>query len=89
MEEAIFPLPAVAEQLRKHFIEARLHTDGEQRLDAKTDARNKGLQQEMTGSKANPYFVIYDPVTGKIVLRRAGMMFEEKFLKFLRDGGGL
>lgn len=87
MEEAIFPLPAVAEELRKDVIEARLHTDGEQRLDAKTDTQNKKLQEEMTGSKANPYFVIYDPVTGKILRRKAGMIFEEKFLKFLRGGG--
>ena len=84
MEEGIFPLPAVAGELKEKFIEARLHTDGESRLDEKTNARNKQLQEEMTKSKANPYFVIYDPVNGKVLRKKAGMLFESKFLEFLR-----
>lgn len=83
MEGAIFPLPAVAGVLKKRYIEARLHTDGEGKLDPKTDARNKELQTQMTGSKANPYYVIYDPASGEIVRKKAGMLFEAKFLKFL------
>lgn len=84
MEEGIFPLPAVAGELKSKFIEARLHTDGESRLDAQTNARNKGLQSEMTQSKANPYFVIYDPVEGRVLRKKAGMLFESRFLEFLR-----
>jgi len=87
MEKAIFPLPAVAAKLKKSFIEVRLHTDNAERLDAKTYAQNKQLQKDMTNSSANPYFVIYDVKTGTVLRKKAGMLFEEKFLKFLRDGG--
>ncbi len=84
MEEAIFPLPAVAGKLKSDYIEARLHTDSQGQLTPEVDKRNKELQEEMTHSKANPYFVIYDPVTGKVVRKRAGMIFEQKFIEFLQ-----
>ena len=88
MEEAIFPLPTVVEELKRNFIEARLHTDSQGQLTPAVDARNKELQAEMTKSKANPYFVIYDPVTGKVLRKKAGMLFEAKFLEFLRGKPG-
>jgi hypothetical protein len=84
MEEAIFPLPTVVEELEKGFIEARLHTDSQGQLSPEVDARNKQLQKDMTNSKANPYFIIYDPVSGKVLRKKAGMLFEAKFLEFLR-----
>ena len=82
MEEKIFPLPAVSRELREHFIEARLHTDGGPRLDA-----NKKLQEDQTGSLANPFYVVIDPKTGRRVIRKGGYMPEAKFLDFLKHGG--
>ena len=57
MEEKIFLRPAVAGELEKGFIEARLHTDGAG--DAKYD-RDRELQQKYTNSVANPIYVITD-----------------------------
>jgi hypothetical protein len=88
MEEGIFPLPVVTEELKKNFIEARLHTDSQGQLEPEVDARNKQLQDEMTKSKANPYFIIYDPKTEKVLRKKAGMIFEQKFLEFLRGKAG-
>ncbi|MCY2959273.1 MAG: hypothetical protein NTY35_03830 [Planctomycetota bacterium] len=79
MEEKIFPRPAVAAELTKNFIEARLHTDGGPAVD-----RNKQLQQEMTRSVANPIYVVVDPKTGKPLRKKAGLIPEDKFLVFLR-----
>lgn len=86
MEESIFPLPAVAKELERNYIEARLHTDSQGQLSPAVDEKNKRLQQEMTNSKANPYFVIYDPKSEKIVKKKAGMIFEGKFIDFLKSG---
>lgn len=88
MEESVFPLPAVAGELKKNFIEARIHTDGEDRLSPELDAKNKALQKKMVNSRANPYFAVVDPKTGKVLRKKAGMIFESKFLEFLRRGGG-
>lgn len=87
MEESVFPLPAVAEELKKNFIEARLHTDNEERLSPATYKRNKEVQKEMVNSEANPYFVVFDPKTGKVLRKKAGMLFEKRFLELLRGGG--
>lgn len=78
MEEKIFPRPAVAEELAK-YIEARLHTDGGPRQD-----ENQKLQREMTGSIANPIYVIVDPQTGERVRVHAGFTPAERFIDFLR-----
>jgi hypothetical protein len=80
MEESVFPLPAVAGELQQGFIEARLHTDG-----GPAEARNKELQREMTGSVANPIYVLYDPITRQGLRRKAGYMGEQKFIEFLRS----
>lgn len=87
MEGSVFPLPAVAGELHENYVEARLHTDGEDRLPPEVDARNKELQRTMTKSSANPYFVIYDPKTGQVLRKKGGMLFEREFLKLLRGGG--
>lgn len=79
MEEKIFPRPAVAEELSKKFIEARLHTDGGSRQQA-----NVELQEKLTGSRANPIYVILEPASGRILRREDGAMRESKFLEFLR-----
>lgn len=79
MEEKLFPKPAVAGALKKNYIEARLHTDGGPR-----EAENRKLQEEKAGSPANPYYVIIDPKTGKVLRKKAGLIPEAKFLEFLR-----
>jgi thioredoxin-related protein len=79
MEEKVFPLPAVAGELEKNYIEARLHTDGGPSIE-----HNKDLQREYTNSVANPQYVIIDPKTGKKVRKIAGYKPEKTFLQFLR-----
>lgn len=79
MEGSVFPASAVAEILKNEFVEARLHTDGGPAKDA-----NKALQESMTGSVANPIYVLYDPVTAKSVAQRAGYVFEKDFVEFLK-----
>ena len=80
MEEVIFRRPAVAGVLKEGFIEARLHTDGGPRM-----TENRRLQDEHTGSRATPIYVIFDPKTDQKVRARAGFMLEGTFLEFLRD----
>lgn len=80
METTVFPLPAVAGELREHYIEARLHFDKGPRTE-----ENLNLQLELGGSRANPIYVLYDPVKRERLHRKAGYMGEEKFLEFLRQ----
>jgi len=80
MEEKIFPRPAVAEELQKNFIEARLHTD---RPGAVYEA-NIERQLKLTKSRALPIYVIIDPKTGEPLRKKAGLMTEETLLQFLR-----
>jgi len=79
MEKTVLPLPAVAGKLREGFIEARLHFDKGPRID-----ENKQLQIELGKSRANPIYVIYDPVKREVLRKKAGLILEEKFLLFLR-----
>ena len=81
MEEDIFPRSAVADVLKKGFIEARLHNDGGPKMD-ETRAR----QKEMTNSVATPIYVIVDPKSGAKLRIRAGYMGEGTLLEFLRGG---
>ena len=78
MEEKIFPRPAVAAELQK-YVEARLHTDGGPR-----EEENQELQKKMTGSVANPIYVIVDPRTGEPLRVKAGFMPADRFIEFLR-----
>lgn len=79
MEEKVFPRPAVAEELQKNYIEARLHTDGGPAVE-----HNKQLQKDMTRSVALPIYVIIDTKTGQPLRKKAGLMKEADFLLFLR-----
>ncbi len=78
MEGTVFPLPAVAGKLRANYIEARLHFDKGPRIE-----ENKELQMKLGESKANPIYVLYDPVKGERLHKKAGYLGEEKFLEFL------
>ena len=79
MEEKVFPLPAVAGVLN-NMVEARLHTDGGPAMD-----ENRALQLELTGSYANPYYLLLDAETEEVIGQQAGATTPEAFLKFLRD----
>jgi hypothetical protein len=79
METTVFPLPAVAGELREKFIEARLHYDKGPRQE-----ENVELQLELGKSRANPIYVIYDPVTGQPLRKKAGRLSPEDFLQLLR-----
>lgn len=75
----MLPKPAVAEKLREGFVEARLHFDKGPRID-----ENIKLQLELGKSRANPIYVIYDPVTGQPLRKKAGRLSVEDFLLLLR-----
>ena len=84
MEETIFPLPAVAGLLTEGYIEARLHTDGEDGVPQYD--RSRELQEEMAGSKANPIYLIVDPQTGATLDRFEGAdLTGTSFEAFLRE----
>lgn len=78
MEEKIFPRPAVAGILKDKYIEARLHTDG-----GPAKERNRQLQAELAKSVALPFYVVYDPRTGSILRKTAGLKPEAGFAAFL------
>ncbi|MAE28211.1 MAG: hypothetical protein CMJ87_04400 [Planctomycetes bacterium] len=78
MEEKVFPLPAVAGELN-NMVEARLHTDGGPAMD-----ENRELQLELTGSYANPYYLLLDSETEEVLGLQAGATSPETFLEFLK-----
>lgn len=80
MEESIFPAPAVAGILKKHYVEARLHTDDQS--NPERSARLEALQQEMVQSLAQPYYVVIDPETREQLGTIAGSGSERKFVRF-------
>lgn len=67
MEDSVFLESAVADLMSKQVVEARLHTDTQNTLTDEQFAKNREAQATISGTKANPYFVIVDPKTGKIV----------------------
>jgi hypothetical protein len=67
MEDTVFPSEAVAELMKEHVVESRLHTDTQNTLTEEQFAYNRRLQASIGGNTANPYFVIVDPVTGLTV----------------------
>ena len=79
MEEDAFPAGAVAPILEDSYVEARLHTDGKVNIDEILE-----LQRELTGSLANPYYVLQDPDSKEVFDKKAGWMPPEDFAKFLR-----
>ena len=54
-EEKVFPSESVKNVLETHFVEARLHTDGERGEEL------RDLQEEMVDSVASPYYIVIDP----------------------------
>ena len=55
-EEKVFPSDTVSSLLEEHFIEARLHTDGEKNID-----RILELQEELAQSVATPFYLVIRP----------------------------
>jgi hypothetical protein len=87
MEESIFPRPAVAGLLQKGFVESRHHVDVQSSLTKEQFDRNRLLRDQLASTKAMPFYVICDPVTGK-ALRATGLSggpgaWEELFVQFL------
>lgn len=80
MEGSVFPAPAVAGVLGKHYVEARLHTDRPQ------DEGRKAMQAEMTNDYSNPVYVLFDPVKRTVIRKTAGYVFESDFVEFLESG---
>lgn len=66
-EEKVFPSDKVAELLQQHFIEARLHTDGETNIE-----RILELQQTLAKSVATPYYLIQDPKSERLLAKPLG-----------------
>ena len=50
--------------MKAQLVEARLHTDTQNTLTKEQFAKNREAQATISGTKANPYFVIVDPKTG-------------------------
>ena len=61
-EEKVFPSAKVSEYLSEHFIEARLHTDGEKNIE-----RILALQQELAKSVATPLYLIQAPDSKRVL----------------------
>ena len=78
MEEEIFPAGAVAPLLEDNFVEARLHTDGEVNIE-----RIRELQQELTSSVANPYYVLQEAEFFEVLDKKDGFMGQDTFAEFL------
>lgn len=89
MEEKVFPSPAVAELMKKHLVEARLHTDSQNTLTDEQFATNKKAQAEIAGKITNPYFVIVDAKTGKKIaehqLSGGFSQWEDNWKAFVTD----
>ena len=66
-EEKVFPSDKVSGFLEQHFIEARLHTDGETNIE-----RILQLQQELAKSVATPYYLIQDPKSERLLGKPIG-----------------
>jgi thiol:disulfide interchange protein DsbD len=81
MEETVFPSEEVAPVLQRHYVEARLHTDGHVNLE-----RIKDLQEELAESVANPFYVLQDPDFPEALRRLEGATTPEKFRRFLLEG---
>ncbi|MFK7743009.1 MAG: hypothetical protein AB8H80_22035 [Planctomycetota bacterium] len=88
MEDNVFPSEAVASFMKKHFVEARLHTDTQNTLTEEQFAKNREVQARVAESMSNPLFFVYDPKTGKEVaefnLSGGFGTWEAKWLKFLK-----
>ncbi len=79
MEEGVFLHPAVAGPLSERFVEARLHVDYKENLER---------ELAMTGSNAQPIFLVVDPASGETLARHDGpsLVSDEPFVEFLQEG---
>ena len=82
MEKKVFTRSAVAERLQPHFVEARLHNDGD------VKAEVKALQRELVQSLATPVYLVMDPASGEILSKQFGptLSSDEPFIEFLDKG---
>jgi len=82
MEKKVFTRSAVAGRLQQHFVEARLHNDGE------VKDRVKALQMELSGSLATPVYLVLDPETGAVLAEQFGptLSSDQPFIDFLERG---
>ncbi|HZN40267.1 MAG TPA: hypothetical protein VFD82_15780 [Planctomycetota bacterium] len=89
MENNIFLRPAVAGIMKENFVEARHHTDIQNTLTEAQFAANRKLQEEIAITKANPYFVVVDPKTGKKIgehaLSGGPNAWEGNWIEFLQQ----
>ncbi len=83
MEGSVLPSPAVAEELTKNFVEARLHAD----LGSYAE-RAQALREELTGSVALPIYVVMDPESGEIGGILEGLRLPPDFKDFLTESLG-
>ena len=84
MEVDIFPAPEVSGVLTREYVESRLHNDHPD--DAKQQETIR-LQDELQGTRATPYYIVLDPVSGEKLAVFEGADFnKEKFRAFLLEG---
>jgi thiol:disulfide interchange protein DsbD len=83
MEGKVFPSPRIAKLLQDRFIEARLHTDGD---DEAVVERIEKLQTELAGTVALPTYVIQDPATKRVLVApTSGLTSESTFQEYLES----
>ncbi len=80
MENFVFHSPAVAEELKNNFIEARLHTDRGHYAEFA-----QGLRAKLVGSVALPIFVVMDPETEEVGGILKGARSPGDFADFLQE----
>jgi hypothetical protein len=84
MENKTFRAPAVAGLLREKFVEARLHTDGEEPVHDEI----RTLRDQLTsGNLTTPIYIVMDPVTGAQIGRLNGA-FEDRFIRMIQEIAG-
>ena len=83
MEERVFYNSAVAEILGPKFVEARLHVDHPNK-----GKENMQRELEMAGSRAQPVYLVLDPLTEEVHSRQDGasLVSDAPFVEFLQKG---
>ena len=77
-EEKVFPSTPVQDVLEQHFVEARLHTDGD-RGEELTE-----YQESVAHSIATPLYLVMEPDTRRVVAGPVGgIVAPEAFREFL------
>ena len=81
MENSILPSPSVAGVLNGKYVEARLFTDGEENIE-----RILELQDRLSGTLANPTFVLVEPGSERKLAQLQGKRSAQTFKRFLEAG---